>query len=130
MKQYEQVVELINDLSNNDLKSLVNAYASYEDYDYYIFEDLDEVLELHYECRELTVTDLRSLLEQFSEVNPYCSDYIWVDGYGNYQQGTLRQALDDKLDVDLLAQFCIDCPDEVSDILEVPEEEEDEEDEE
>ena len=129
MKQYEQVKELINDLSLSDTITLINIYASNEDYDYYIFEDLDELLELHYEGRELTVTDLRGLLEQFSEVNPYSSDYIWVDGYGNYQQGTARQAIDDKFDMDMLVRFCIDCPDEVEYILEVPEEE-DEEDEE
>ena len=130
MNQYEQVVELINELSNSELKQLVNTYASYCDYDYYIYEDLDEVLELHYECRDLTVIDIKELLIQFSDVSPYSSDYIWVDGYGNFEQGTLREALDDKLDVDLLADFCIDCPDEVADILTVPEEEEEEDEEE
>ena len=126
MKQYEQVKELINDLSLSDTITLINLYASNEDYSYYIFEDLDEVLSLHYEGQALTVDDLRILLEQFSEVNPYSSDYVWVDGYGDYQQGTAREAIDDKFDMDMLVEFCIDCPDEVEDIIEVPEEEDEE----
>ena len=129
MNQYEQVVELINDLPYSELKNLVNTYASYCDYDYYIYEDLDEVLELHYECRDLRAGELKEFLVAFSDVSPYSSDCIWVDGYGNYQQGTLREALEEKLDVDLLADVCIDCPDEVANILTVPEEEEEDEEE-
>ena len=123
------IIEQLDNLTLDEKKTVLNAFASNEDYDYYIFENLEEVLEFHYEHKEFTSEDLMNFLRDFNNVNCYSNDYMWIDAYGLWNQGSLSEAFGEKWDDDMIAQFCEDCPDEVSDYIEIPDEEEDEEDE-
>ena len=117
--------QLVN-LTDEQQLELLNIYASNESGDYYVYADLEELLEI-YQYSLVEPSDLINFLRDFRDINPYSTEYVWEDDYGRFQQGTAKDALDEKWDLDLMVEFCLNNPYEVEDLIEIPEEEEDEE---
>ena len=117
--------QLVN-LTDDKKLELLNIYASNESGDHYVYADLEELLEI-YQYTLWEPSDLIGFLKTFKGVNPYSTEHIWEDDYGSFKQGTAKDALDEKWDLDLMVEFCLNNPYEVEDLIEIPEEEEDEE---
>ena len=116
--------QLVN-LTDDKKLELLNIYASNESGDHYVYESLEELLEL-YQYTLWEPSDLIKFLRDFKDVNPYSTEHVWVDVYGRFHQGTAKDALDEKWDLDLIVEFCLNNPYEVEDLIEIPEEEDEE----